>query len=30
MTAGLDPGRFIAFIVTSPANNKLATEGMMN
>ena len=30
MTAGLDPGRFIAFIGTSPENQKLATEGLVN
>jgi zinc protease len=30
MTAGLDPGRFIAFIGTSPENMKLATEGLIN
>src|SRR5438132_14209892 len=30
MTAGLDPGRFIAFIGTSPENRKLATEGLLN
>jgi len=30
MTAGLDPGRFIAFIGTSPENMKLATEGLLN
>jgi zinc protease len=30
MTAGADPGRFIAFIGTSPANMKLATEGLVN
>ena len=30
MTAGMDPGRFIAFIGTSPANMKLATEGLIN
>src|SRR5881296_1213939 len=30
MTAGLDPGRFIAFIGTSPENMKLATEGIVN
>src|SRR5438094_1428080 len=30
MTAGLDPGRFIAFIGTSPENMKLATEGLVN
>ena len=30
MTAGLDPGRFIAFIGTSPENMTLATEGLLN
>jgi zinc protease len=30
MTAGLDPGRFLAFIGTSPENMKLATEGLLN
>ena len=30
MTAGLDPGRFISFIGTSPENMKLATEGLLN
>jgi len=30
MTAGADPGRFIAFIGTSPENLKLATEGLLN
>src|SRR5207244_2620743 len=30
MTAGIDPGRFIAFIGTSPENMKLATEGLVN
>src|SRR5215475_880419 len=30
MTAGLDPGRFIAFIGTSPENMKLALEGLLN
>jgi zinc protease len=30
MTAGLDPGRFIAFIGTSPENMKLAIEGLVN
>jgi zinc protease len=29
-TAGLDPGRFVAFIGTSPENMKLATEGLLN
>jgi zinc protease len=29
-TAGLDPGRFISFIGTSPENMKLATEGLVN
>jgi zinc protease len=28
-TAGLDPGRFIAFIGTSPENMTLATEGLL-
>jgi len=30
MTAGLDPGKFVAFIGTSPENMKLATEGLLN
>jgi len=30
MTAGIDPGRFIAFIGTSPENQTLATEGLVN
>jgi len=30
MTAGMDPGRFVAFIGTSPENMKLATEGLVN
>src|SRR5262245_14925051 len=30
MTAGLDPGRFIAFIGTSPENMQLATEGLLS
>jgi zinc protease len=30
MTAGLDTGRFIAYIGTSPENMKLATEGLLN
>jgi zinc protease len=30
MTAGSDPGRFVAFIGTSPENMKLATEGLVN
>src|SRR5262249_55766647 len=30
MTAGLDPGRFVAFIGTSPENMTLATEGLIN
>src|SRR5207237_3272371 len=29
-TAGLDPGRFIAFIGTSPKNMKLAIDGLLN
>src|SRR4029453_14163495 len=29
-TAGLDPGRFVAFIGTSPENTKLAVEGLLN
>jgi zinc protease len=29
-TAGLDPGRFIAYIATSPENMKLAIEGLLN
>jgi zinc protease len=30
MTAGLDPGRFIAFIGTSPENMKLAIDELLN
>jgi zinc protease len=30
MTAGLDPGRFVAYIGTSPENMKMATEGLLN
>ena len=30
MTAGLVPGRFVAFIGTSPENMRLATEGLVN
>jgi zinc protease len=30
MTAGLEPGRFISFIGTSPENMKLATDGLLN
>ncbi len=30
MTAGLDPGRFIAYIGTSPNNMKAAIEGLLN
>jgi zinc protease len=30
MTAGLDPGRFISFIGTSPENMKLAIDGLLN
>jgi zinc protease len=30
MTAGLDAGRFIAFIGTSPENMKLAIDGLLN
>jgi len=30
MTAGMDPGRFIAFIGTSPENMKLAIDGLLN
>jgi len=30
MTAGLDPGRFVSFIGTSPENMTLATEGLIN
>ncbi len=30
MTAGFDPGRFVAFIGTSPENMRLATEGLVN
>jgi zinc protease len=30
MTAGLDPGRFIAFIGTSPENMNLALDGLLN
>jgi zinc protease len=30
MTAGLDPGRFVAFIGTSPENTQLAIDGLLN
>ena len=30
MTAGIDPGRFIAYIGTSPENTRLAVEGLLN
>lgn len=30
MTAGLDPGRFIAYIGTSPENTTLAIDGLLN
>ncbi len=30
MTAGLDPGRFVAFIGTSPENMQLAVDGLLN
>jgi zinc protease len=30
MTAGIDPGRFVAYIGTSPENTKLAVEGLLN
>jgi zinc protease len=30
MTAGMDPGRFVAFIGTSPENMRLSTEGLVN
>jgi zinc protease len=30
MTAGLDPGRFISFIGTSPENMKLAIDELLN
>jgi zinc protease len=30
MTAGLDPGRFVSFIGTSPANMQLAMDGLLN
>src|SRR5262249_14164210 len=30
MTAGIDPGRFIAFIGTSPENMTLAIDGLLN
>jgi zinc protease len=30
MSAGADPGRFVAYIGTSPENMKLATEGLVN
>src|SRR5262249_6642963 len=30
MTAGLDPGRFVAFIGTSPENMKLAIDELLN
>ncbi len=30
MTAGLDPGRFVAYIGTSPGNMNLALDGLLN
>jgi zinc protease len=30
MTAGLEPGRFVSFIGTSPENMKLAIDGLLN
>ena len=30
MTAGIDPGRFVAYIGTSPENTKLAIDGLLN
>jgi zinc protease len=30
MTAGIDPGRFVAFIGTSPENMQLALDGLLN
>src|SRR5262245_62729829 len=30
MTAGMDSGRFVAFIGTSPENMKLAIDGLLN
>jgi zinc protease len=30
MTAGVDPGRFVSFIGTSPENTKLAIDGLLN
>jgi zinc protease len=30
MTAGVDPGRFFAYIGTSPENTKLAIDGLLN
>jgi zinc protease len=30
MAAGIDPGRFVAYIGTSPENTKLAIEGLLN
>jgi zinc protease len=30
MTAGLDPGRFVAYIGTSPENTRLAIDGLLN
>ena len=30
MTAGIDPGRFVAYIGTSPENMKLAIDGLLN
>ena len=30
MTAGVDPGRFVAYIGTSPENTKLAIDGLLN
>jgi zinc protease len=29
MTAGLDPGKFVAFIGTSPSNTRLAIDGLL-
>jgi zinc protease len=30
MTAGIDPGRFVAYIGTSPENTRLAIDGLLN
>ena len=30
MAAGIDPGRFVAYIGTSPENTRLAIEGLLN